>query len=169
MLGALRAKIPTLRDINVGAINQTEASTYVSEALARGRRHLTNNLDKVSIAFSCRVTRLPRPHSCRPQAMTNFLARGVSHLSLRLGCAACLLWPSWVQDADTRLTNVPKELLNNHVVPALTARHAPALVRKALLYLSCARDGLSQAELLDILSLDDEVCLVAAARFAAIP
>lgn len=68
-----------------------------------------------------------------------------------------MLWPSNVAANETRLSPLAREILTGSILPALEKRHPLALVHACLLYLATSRDGLTEAEMLDVLSLDDAV------------
>lgn len=99
--------------------------------------------------------------------MNSFFARTTSPLLVKLACNLVCMWPSFIADADTRLANKESEVINGSLLPLLGRRHPTVLVNRSLLYLALARDGLSRAELVDVLSLDDDVlnaCLVDASE-----
>lgn len=96
---------------------------------------------------------LTLPH----QAMRTVFNRSSSDVAVRLAGAVAVTWRSTVASSETRLSHLPREILTSYLLPALERHHVPELVHAALLYLAIARDGLSDSELLDVLSLDDAV------------
>ncbi|XP_062412384.1 NACHT domain- and WD repeat-containing protein 1 [Sardina pilchardus] len=77
-------------------------------------------------------------------------------LLLRLSLHAALRWTSYTHAAELRAGGSVPEAVDL-ILDQLEAQHGTMLVSRALGYLAAARDGLSEAELRDVLSLDDEV------------
>lgn len=67
-----------------------------------------------------------------------------------------LTWKSYTSVASNMVSSTLKEALN-HFFKRLEIQHGTLLVRHALSYITASREGLSEMELLDLLSLDDEV------------
>lgn len=89
--------------------------------------------------------------------MTTYFMRTTSPLAVKLACSVACLWTSFASESETRLPKNETELMLNLIVPLLSSRHNSVLVQHSLLYLTLARDGLTSAEMVDILSLDDDV------------
>lgn len=67
-----------------------------------------------------------------------------------------LTWKSYSSVSSNMVSSSLKEALNNFF-RRLELHHGRILVRHALAYITAAREGISEMELLDLLSLDDEV------------
>lgn len=67
-----------------------------------------------------------------------------------------LTWKSYTSVTTNMVSSTLKEALN-HFFKRLEMHHGTLLVRHALSYITASREGLSEMELLDLLSLDDEV------------
>jgi WD40 repeat protein len=67
-----------------------------------------------------------------------------------------LTWKSYTSVSLEMVSSSLKEALNNFF-RRLELHHGKVLVRHTLAYITAARDGISEMELLDLLSLDDEV------------
>lgn len=67
-----------------------------------------------------------------------------------------LTWNSYTCVTSNMVSSTLKEALN-HFFKRLEIHHGKLLVRHALSYITASRDGVSEMELLDLLSLDDEV------------
>lgn len=67
-----------------------------------------------------------------------------------------LTWKSYTIVNKNTVSSSLKEALNNFF-RRLEMHHGKILVRHALAYITAAKDGISEMELLDLLSLDDEV------------
>ncbi|XP_063003441.1 NACHT domain- and WD repeat-containing protein 1 [Elgaria multicarinata webbii] len=81
-------------------------------------------------------------------------------LALPVACAtreACQ-WPSYASLSASEISPTASEFAHR-LCGRLEEAHGPVLVAHALGYLACARYGLSEAELKDVLSLDDQVLL----------
>ena len=80
-------------------------------------------------------------------------------LYLRLAFEEARLWRSYTPAADTVLHEGVQGLIRKNLFARLSvpANHGGVLVRHALGYLAASRFGLSEDEVLDVLSLDDAV------------
>jgi hypothetical protein len=87
-------------------------------------------------------------------------------LYLRLAFEEARLWRSYAPAAETVLHEGVEELIRKNLFRRLSApaNHGPVLVANALGYLAASRFGLSEDEVLDVLSLDDAVLEDFAAR-----
>ncbi|XP_048108890.1 NACHT domain- and WD repeat-containing protein 1 [Alosa alosa] len=81
---------------------------------------------------------------------------GGSLLPLRVTLHTALRWTSYTHAADVQVGHSMQEAVDL-LLDQLEKRHGRLLVSRALGYIASARDGLSEAELRDVLSLDDEV------------
>ncbi|XP_062308645.1 NACHT domain- and WD repeat-containing protein 1 [Osmerus eperlanus] len=77
-------------------------------------------------------------------------------LQLMLILEVAKQWPSYKPLTEQNLYSNPQEVMS-HVFLGLEERHGKQLVGATLGYIISARNGLSEAELQDILSLDDNV------------
>ncbi|KAJ8408417.1 hypothetical protein AAFF_G00258310 [Aldrovandia affinis] len=86
--------------------------------------------------------------------------RGFQHsghpLVLKLALDAAQLWASYTPMSDIQLGSTAQEAVSL-LLENLEKKHGRQLVSSALGYIVSARDGLSETELRDVLSLDDEV------------
>jgi hypothetical protein len=87
-------------------------------------------------------------------------------LYLRLAFEEARLWRSYAPAAETVLHEGVQDLIRKNLFPRLSepTNHGPVLVANALGYLAASRFGLSEDEVLDVLSLDDAVLDDFAAR-----
>ena len=67
-----------------------------------------------------------------------------------------LTWKSYTCVTSNMVSSTLKEALN-HFFKRMEIHHGTLLVRHALSYITASREGVSEIELLDLLSLDDEV------------
>ncbi len=87
-------------------------------------------------------------------------------LYLRLAFEEARLWRSYTPAAETVLHEGVQDLIRKNLFPRLSepSNHGPVLVANALGYLAASRFGLSEDEVLDVLSLDGAVLDDFAAR-----
>ncbi|XP_041912488.1 NACHT domain- and WD repeat-containing protein 1 [Alosa sapidissima] len=88
--------------------------------------------------------------------LRSFRKSGGSLLPLRVTLHTALRWTSYTHAADVQVGHSMQEAVDL-LLDQLEKRHGRLLVSRALGYIASARDGLSEAELRDVLSLDDEV------------
>jgi NACHT domain- and WD repeat-containing protein len=143
---ALVAKHPTPDVVTVKRMSSAEADTLLTNWLGHAGRAL------------------------QPAQRTEVLDRfGRSEglpLYLRLAFEEARLWRSYTSSADTVLNEGVQGLIRKNLFPRLSQRtnHGDVLVRHALGYLAASRFGLSEDEVLDVLSADDAVLDDFAAR-----
>lgn len=77
-------------------------------------------------------------------------------LFLRLAFSETIHWKSYTRVAESSLPVNVKAMINM-LFDRLETLHGPKLVSHALGYITAAKTGLSEAELEDMLSCDDEV------------
>lgn len=121
--------------LRVGRLDQPYADALLDAWLQAARRKLTS--------------------SQRSDVLQRFAVSGLP-LFLRLAFEESRLWKSWEQppaDGPTDTAGVIQALLTRLEDPRA---HGYTLTSRALGYLAAARAGLSEDELLDVLSLDDE-------------
>ena len=94
----------------------------------------------------------------RDEVLGRFAAHGLP-LYLRLAFEEARWWHSYSEPARTVLRDSIAELITDNLFArlALPANHGRLLVSHALGYLAASRHGLSEDELLALLSADDEV------------
>ncbi|XP_060089085.1 NACHT domain- and WD repeat-containing protein 1 [Heteronotia binoei] len=83
-------------------------------------------------------------------------SEGGHALPVALAIAQAQRWASYTPPGAQALSRSTTEEAH-HLCGALERLHGPVLVKQALSYLACSRSGLAEAELKDILSLDNEV------------
>lgn len=132
---ALRRRLPENRHIVLGALTEPEARWLLEAWLARvGRTLEPAQFEKIIEGFA---------HSPWP-------------LYLKLAFEAAREWPSGVapppcgRSAEAMIAELFARL-------AIDANHGPMMVERSLAYLAAARHGLTEDELLDLLSRDAEV------------
>jgi len=136
---ALLAKHPTPDVVTVEPMTGPEADTLLSRWLEHSARALQPAQRRELLARFSRSDGLP--------------------LYLRLAFEEARLWRSYTPAAETVLHEGVQALIRENLFPRLSARanHGPVLVANALGYLAASRFGLSEDEVLDVLSLDDAV------------
>ena len=77
-------------------------------------------------------------------------------LYLKLAFDEALRWKSYTPDSDIHLEQNVREIIDN-LLERLERRHGKILVSHALAYITASKNGLTEPELEDLLSLDDEV------------
>ncbi|KAL2090163.1 hypothetical protein ACEWY4_014851 [Coilia grayii] len=82
--------------------------------------------------------------------------RSGSPLFLRVALHTALQWTSHTHASDVQVGESAQEAVDL-LLQSLERKHGRLLVSRALTYIALSRDGLSEAELRDVLSLDDEV------------
>jgi hypothetical protein len=93
----------------------------------------------------------------RNEVMRAFAVHGLP-LHLRLAFEEARRWPSYAAPKETRLADsVPGLIRDLFGRLAREENHGELLVARSLAFLAAARNGLSEYELLDLLSADDEV------------
>lgn len=143
---ALLAKHPTPDVVSVKAMSAAEADTLLSLWLDHAGRALQPAQRKEVLEKFGRSEGLP--------------------LYLRLAFEEARLWRSCAPAAETVLHEGIQGLIRQNLFPRLSQRvnHGDVLVRHALGYLAASRYGLSEDEVLDVLSADDAVIDDFAAR-----
>ncbi len=143
---ALLAKRPTPHVVSVGAMSAAEADTLLSLWLEYAGRALQPAQRKEVLAKFGRSEGLP--------------------LYLRMAFEEARLWRSYAPAEETVLHDGVQELIRGNLFARLSApaNHGGVLVRHSLGYLAASRFGLSEDEVLDVLSLDDAVLDDFAAR-----
>lgn len=107
-------------------------------------------------AWLARAGRTLRPHQ-RGEVLRAFAVHGLP-LHLRLATDEAVRWTSFTPAADTRIAeSVPALIQQVFTRLADEREHGPVLVARAIGYLAAARNGLSEDELLDVLSADPAV------------
>jgi hypothetical protein len=136
---ALSTKHPTPDVVTVKPMSDKEAGTLLTRWLDHAGRALQAAQRKEVLEKFGRSEGLP--------------------LYLRLAFEEVRLWRSYTPAADTVLHEGVQGLIRKNLFPRLSARanHGPVLVANALGYLAASRFGLSEDEVLDVLSLDDAV------------
>ncbi|XP_064626001.1 uncharacterized protein LOC135486827 [Lineus longissimus] len=74
----------------------------------------------------------------------------------RLICAEAKTWPSWFAPSEGQCFKTMEECAGN-MFDLLEAHYGKAVIEKTLAYLIAADTGLSDCEIVDLLSLDDDV------------
>ena len=143
---ALLAKHPTPDVVSVKAMSAGEADTLLTLWLDHAGRVLQPAQRKEVLEKFGRSDGLP--------------------LYLRLAFEEARLWRSYAPAAETVLHEGVQGLIRQNLFPRLSQRvnHGDVLVRHALGYLAASRFGLSEDEVLDVLSADDAVIDDFAAR-----
>ena len=77
-------------------------------------------------------------------------------LYLKLAFDEALRWKSYTPDSDIQLEQNVREIIDD-LFERLERRHGKILVSHALAYITASKNGLTEPELEDLLSLDDEV------------
>ena len=77
-------------------------------------------------------------------------------LYLKLAFDEALRWRSYTPDSDIHLEQNVREIIDD-LFERLERRHGKTLVSHALAYITASKNGLTEPELEDLLSLDDEV------------
>ena len=143
---ALLAKHPTPDVVSVKAMSAGEADKLLGLWLEHAGRALQPAQRKEVLEKFGRSEGLP--------------------LYLRLAFEEARLWRSYSPAAETVLHEGVQGLIRGNLFPRLSQRvnHGDVLVRHALGYLAASRYGLSEDEVLDVLSADDAVIDDFAAR-----
>jgi AAA ATPase domain/Domain of unknown function (DUF4062)/WD domain, G-beta repeat len=105
--------------------------------------------------------RSPRPRQSK--ALLERKPDGWLPLPLRVAAQDATRWPSWAAGKDLSAATTFSEVLERRLSDP--RRHGKVLVASALGYLLAARDGLSEAELRQLLAHDERVISDLAARF----
>uniref|UniRef100_A0A8C5C5I3 NACHT and WD repeat domain containing 1 n=1 Tax=Gadus morhua TaxID=8049 RepID=A0A8C5C5I3_GADMO len=135
VLGALRDRLGAGALVPVDGLTLEEGREVVRRALSSARRTLTEEQREV--------------------VLSSFQKTG-SPLHLRLILWEALRWTSYTPPATLRLgADLPDMMAL--ILLSLEDRHGRQLVASALGYIALSRCGLLEAELCDLLSLDDEV------------
>jgi len=136
---ALLAKHPTPDVVTVKPMTAAEAEELLTKWLDHAGRSLQPDQRKEVLGKFGRSKGLP--------------------LYLRLAFEEARLWRSYTPAAETVLHEGVQDLIRKNLFPRLSARanHGSVLVANALGYLAASRFGLSEDEVLDVLSLDDAV------------
>jgi len=102
----------------------------------------------------------------RKEVLNRFSRSDGLPLYLRLAFEEARLWRSYSLASETVLHESVQGIIRENLFRRLSepANHGPVLVRHALGYLAASRFGLSEDEVLDVLSLDDAVLDDFAAR-----
>ena len=90
------------------------------------------------------------------QVLVEYFKQCPAPLYLQLIFRESLRWPSFLQPEDIRLATTVKKVAVN-LFGRLEKEHSEPLVKRALGYLTAARNGVSENEMEDLLSLDDAV------------
>ena len=77
-------------------------------------------------------------------------------LFLKLSFDQALKWKSYTLESETNLPATIKQAIV-HIFESIERLHGEMLVQRSLAYLTAAKNGLSDSEMDDILSLDDDV------------
>ena len=77
-------------------------------------------------------------------------------LFLKLSFDEACRWKSYTSTSETKLAPSVKDIINDFL-DQVERRHGKILVNQALAYVTASKNGLTEPELEDILSLDDEV------------
>ena len=77
-------------------------------------------------------------------------------LYLKLCFDEACRWKSYTTPSDTKLTPSIKGIIHD-LLDRVERLHGKILVSQALVYITASRNGLTEPELEDILSLDDEI------------
>jgi HEAT repeat protein/tetratricopeptide (TPR) repeat protein len=135
--GPLRDKRPSPEFIDLGPMQPAEGAKLLGTWLAQDGRTL-------------------QEHQLH-EVLSKFAATGLP-LYLRLAFEEARLWNSYTPASETSLPHEPEALVDR-LLTRLSRRsaHGPVLVSHALGYLAGARDGLTEDELLDVLSGDDGI------------
>jgi NACHT domain. len=143
---ALLAKHPTPDVVTVKPMSSAEAETLLSRWLDHAGRTLQTAQRQEVLARFGRSDGLP--------------------LYLRLAFEEARLWRSYTPATETVLHESVQGLIRENLFPRLSepANHGGLLVAHALGYLAASRFGLSEDEVLDVLSADDAVLDDFAAR-----
>jgi len=143
---ALLAKHPTPDVVSVKAMSAAEADTLLSLWLEHAGRTLQPAQRKEILEKFGRSEGLP--------------------LYLRLAFEEARLWRAYAPATETVLYEGVQGLIRQNLFPRLSQRvnHGDVLVHHALGYLAASRYGLSEDEVLDVLSADDAVIDDFAAR-----
>jgi hypothetical protein len=78
-------------------------------------------------------------------------------LYLRLACEEARRWKSYPRPTDTALRASVDGIIHENLLDRLASEHGKPMVSRALGYLCAARRGLSEDEMLDVLSSDTDV------------
>jgi WD40 repeat protein len=103
----------------------------------------------------------------QPEALLERQRDGWLPLPLRVAAQDAIRWPSWAKDPHLPAATTFYEVLGQRLADARS--HGEVLVASALGYLLAARDGLSEAELRELLAHDERVIGDLAERFPYYP
>ena len=92
----------------------------------------------------------------RDQVLDAFAQMGLP-LYLRLAFEEARRWKSYPRPTDTALRASVDGIIHENLLGRLAAEHGKPMVSRALGYLCAARRGLSEDEMLDVLSSDTDV------------
>jgi len=120
--------------VRLGGLGEADAAGMIDGTLASARRTLTGE---------------------QRDAVRRALGVAPTALFCKLTLGRALRWPSWESSALTLGSSVPDAI--DAVFDRLEGLHGATLVRHALGLLAACRRGLSSEEMLDVLSLDDDV------------
>jgi hypothetical protein len=105
----------------------------------------------------------------RDEVLRSFAVHGLP-LHLRLAFEEARRWPSYAPPEETVLADSVPGLIRNLLARlSREENHGELLVSRSLAFLAAGRNGLSEAELLDLLSEDDEVLRDFRRRFPRSP
>jgi WD40 repeat protein len=134
-LGVLRAKMPS-RLVEVLPMKEEEGEVLLGKWLRRAGRTL-NEPQRIEVLGKFRESRLP--------------------LFLKLAFEEARRWRSYTEiDKDTRLASDIPGIIRGNLLKRLSSEenHGSAVVARSLAYLAAARHGLSEDEIIKVLSLD---------------
>jgi hypothetical protein len=134
---SLEGQLPPTRLVSLEALSRTDGETALNEWLAAARRKL-------------------QPHQ-RDEVLDRFAANGLP-LYLRLAFERVRHWHSYPTSEETPLAaDIPGIIQDLFGRLARPENHGPVLVSRGLGYLGAAKAGLSEDELVDVLSSDEVV------------
>ena len=135
---ALRLKDPAPRLVPLEAMSPEEGETLLSHWLEQAGRTLQEHQKK--------------------EVLVKFAGEGLP-LYLRLAYEEALLWRSYADPRDTVLEGGIVALIRENLFARLAqpSNHGRAMVAHSLGYLAASRFGLSEDEIVDVLSIDEEV------------
>ncbi|GEM_PF-4126905 len=135
---ALRAKYPAPGLVPLEAMSPEEGEKLLGLWLAQAGRTLQDHQ--------------------KAEVLGKFAAEGLP-LYLRLAFEEARLWPSYAAPEETDLSAGVSALIRENLFARLAqpANHGRVMVAHSLGYLAASRFGLSEEEIVDVLSLDDEV------------
>jgi NACHT domain- and WD repeat-containing protein len=135
---ALRTKHPSPEIYQLDAMSHREGQALLRSWLSEAKRTLQD--------------------AQRDEVLGKFAAQGLP-LYLRLAFEEARLWRSFAPAGETQLADGIPALIRENLFKrlALPANHGRVMVAHSLGYLAASRHGLSEEEMIDVLSRDDEV------------